>query len=177
MKTHFRKLSCDLPLNTWGSHGLGDESEPIATWQNVFLDDEHAIANRQQSPFQLIRVVVENTKEAAAAVSRIEALEIRVAELESRRPRHEWVTQLVPNSELRLRQPIPITLEFNGDDYVATLMEAGISATGDTRIEAIWNLTDVIVLKYNRLRAIPAENLGPVPTRQLNSLESFIAGD
>ena len=122
---------------------------------------------------EIVQSVVENALAAVNVVARMEAIEIRLADMESRQSRHEQLTTLAPDS-LLLSQPIPVSIGFNGDDYVAQFVEAGISATGDTRVDAMWNLRDVIVLKYNRLSEIPAAKLGPVPSRQLAVLRSFI---
>ena len=122
----------------------------------------------------LIQNVVKNTLAAVNFVARMEDFECRVEALETLRPRHDLLTDLA-HLGLRVSQPIPFTVEFNGDDFIAQFMLAGISTTGDTQTEAVWNLCDIITLKFNRLCEIPENQLGAIPRRQLAVLQSFIS--
>ena len=116
---------------------------------------------------------VEGNPQADNLGVRIETLEWRIAALEAGQRRHEWLTTLAPAS-LRLTRQIPVSIDYNGDDYVAQFVDAGIGATGDTMVEAIWNLRDTIVLKFNRFSELASDSLGPVPRRQMEVLRSFI---
>lgn len=106
--------------------------------------------------------------------TKVGLLEDRVKLLENTQFQHASITSLAP-STLRLLKLIPVSLACNGDDYVATFFDANISATGDTVQEAVWNLIDILVLKFNRFDELPEKSLGVGPTRQLAVMREFIS--
>lgn len=149
---------------------LWRQSQPDSEWEPV---DECNSDVSLAEVISSIKSVVENALSTVNMVTRMESLASRVADLETRQPEHEYLNTL-SSDVLCLTQQIPISVLFNGDDFVARFGDAGISATGETRTEAVWNLGDMIVLKFMRLCEIASQQLGPVPRRQLSVLRSFI---
>ena len=86
-------------------------------------------------------------------------------------------TTIIPTlapEPLTLIRDIPVVVKSTGEDFVATLFTTGISATGDTDDEAVLNLRDIIVQKFNILSSMPLEKLGPYPLHQLTVLQTMI---
>ena len=73
-----------------------------------------------------------------------------------------------------LLKDVPVLIQPTGDDFVATLIDAGISATGDTEVEAAWNLKDIMVQKFIALESLSEQTLGKSPKRQLAVLKMLI---
>ena len=112
-------------------------------------------------------------------LERMDALEGEIRDLRERmdemapQPFTVFIT-MIPKP-LKLRRDIPVLIQPNGDDFVATLVDAGISATGDTDVEAIDNLKDIITQKFSLFEAMPESKLGKIPRNQLAVLRSLIA--
>jgi len=70
-------------------------------------------------------------------------------------------------------RPIPVTLQREGDTFVAGFFEANIHAGGDTEQEAFDNLTSLLLDVYESLESETAE-LGPDPRRQLGTLKRYM---
>lgn len=101
-------------------------------------------------------------------------LEQRVKVLEDARVRHESLTSLSP-SAFKVKKALPISIISNGDDFVATFFDAKISATGDTAAEAMWNIKDILILKFTRLLELSAAGaMGSFLKKQLAVLSEFI---
>jgi predicted RNase H-like HicB family nuclease len=73
-----------------------------------------------------------------------------------------------------LVQPIAITLQESDGEYVASFPEAEIITSGDTPTEAVKWLKESIVSTFDLLRAKRGV-LGPLPKRQLQALEKYVA--
>lgn len=77
----------------------------------------------------------------------------------------------------RVKQPIPITIEQQGDDeFVASFLEANVNASGETEAEAFSNVRSLILDVYDHLVSQPAEQLGRGPRGKLAVLREFIDG-
>ena len=69
----------------------------------------------------------------------------------------------------------PFVSEEDGElEYIASLTEANIGASGDTVAEAVKNLKDRLIAKFDMLENMPADRLGKMPRRQLEILKSLI---
>ena len=114
----------------------------------------------------------------ASKLATLDSLEREVRDLRKRidevavQPFTVYVTEL-PKS-YRLKRDIPVLIQPTGDDFVATFLDAGISATGDTETEAIFNLKDIMIQTLNALAELPAKTLGKSPKRQLDTLRKLI---
>ena len=71
-------------------------------------------------------------------------------------------------------KPFHAVVRFQDEQYIASFFDANISASGDTRFEAIMNLKDVIVGTYDLLTQMDENELGIVPLRQKKVLEEFM---
>ena len=92
---------------------------------------------------------------------------------------HKLRAYVVPLATLtpepfRMIQQIPVTIEGDGEDFTATFVEANVSASGETEADAIANFKDSLLSSYDVLEAMPAEQLGPLPSRQWEILHSVI---
>jgi len=116
----------------------------------------------------------ESIVEEIPTATKVSLLEERIKALELGQSRLEFLASLAP-STLRLLKNIPVSIAYNDDDYIATFFDAGISTTGDTPQEAMWNIADLLILKFHRLSEIPECSLGSGPKRQLAVLREFIS--
>ena len=71
-------------------------------------------------------------------------------------------------------RPIPVLIRPDGDELVASFVEANINASGETQQEAFESLKSLLLDIFDSLRALPAERLGPEPARRLAVLRDFI---
>lgn len=78
---------------------------------------------------------------------------------------------------MTVKKPLVVSIVFNGDDFVATFFDAAISVTGDTAEESVWNLQDIIALKFHRFSALPSTSLGKIPSKQLAILREYVSKD
>lgn len=101
------------------------------------------------------------------------ALEARVAKWEKCESVAATIS-LLCDVRLTLILPIPMVIQFNGDDYVASFFDANLSASGDTTTEAFDNLRDIIETTFLIYADLPPEKLGQGPARQLAALRQFI---
>jgi predicted RNase H-like HicB family nuclease len=105
-------------------------------------------------------------------MSNVRQLEKRIVEL-SAQPFQVLITTLAPEP-FDLKRDIPIIVAPNGEDFIATFFDAGISATGDTDEEAVFNLKDLIVQTFEALSKIPEAKLGVLPRKQLAVLRTLV---
>jgi predicted RNase H-like HicB family nuclease len=103
----------------------------------------------------------------------IVSLKERVAALEIQKTLTVPVESLAPEP-YEVIHPFHVVLRPAGEEYVATFFDANISATGETEVEAVENLKDVIVAGFDMLTRHKESELGPGPLRQINVLRSFI---
>jgi hypothetical protein len=112
--------------------------------------------------------------------ARLEALEKevlllreRVAKLEVAAPVCVMVDTLVPE-HYELKKPFHVLIEPTGEEYVASFLDANLSASGDTQAEALHNLKDIVIGSYEILSRHDPSELGPGPTRELAVLKEFL---
>jgi len=86
-----------------------------------------------------------------------------------------WTTVIgdFPGEPYRTLNPISVTLEQTGDEYLARFQEANIAMTGRTESEALGNLAADILDTYELYSAEEA-HLGPEPAKQLATLRRYI---
>jgi hypothetical protein len=70
--------------------------------------------------------------------------------------------------------PVPVTVEGDGETFTATFVEANVSASGETEADAIANFKDTLMSSYELLEALPSRELGPLPSRQWEILQSVV---
>lgn len=112
--------------------------------------------------------------------SRLEALSREILLLKRRVAQLEAQTScIVPIKSLhpephKILQTINAVVRLVDYEYTATFFDANISATGDTDIEAIANLKDLIAGTFDMLSEHESGRLAPGPERQLSVLETYI---
>lgn len=94
-------------------------------------------------------------------------------ELSRSQPFTALITTLAPRS-ITLSRDIPVVVAPTGEDFVATFFDAGISATGDTDEEAVFNLRDLIGQTFEVLNSMPESKMGKLPRQQLAALRSIL---
>lgn len=78
----------------------------------------------------------------------------------------------IPGYEVR--RPIPVTVRPDGDEFVASFFDAGISTGGDSEQEAIFNLQTLVADFFDGLSVTPDEQLGPALQRQKRVLTESV---
>jgi len=125
---------------------------------------------------ELARALITRWESAA----RLETLEKRVLLLDRKvRDLQESSSIIVPveslePASLQVIRPFQVVVTANNDAYVATWYDAHLSASGDTREEAVYNLKDVIAGAMEVLGAHSEDQLGPAVARQLKVLQQFV---
>jgi predicted RNase H-like HicB family nuclease len=71
-------------------------------------------------------------------------------------------------------KPFSVVVKPVDNEYVATFFDANLSMTGDTEVEAVDNLKDIILTVFDKLQTETSDNLGVEPKRQLDILRSLI---
>lgn len=84
-----------------------------------------------------------------------------------------FLASLAP-SELSLKRGLPVSITEATDGYIASFVEANIHSSGVNEWEAIENLKTLIIDAYQMLQDIEPSALGPMPSKQLAILQSFI---
>ncbi|MFN2476452.1 MAG: hypothetical protein ABR526_08955 [Chthoniobacterales bacterium] len=78
--------------------------------------------------------------------------------------------------DLVLRRPITVVVESANDCFTATFFDANINASGDSEVEAVENLKEIIVSVFHRFVELGDARLGSGPRKQFAELRSVIAG-
>ncbi len=111
---------------------------------------------------------------------RIEALEKEIADLKGRCELLERLSPiLVPIETLTpepyiIKKPFHAVVRYQDDQYIASFFDANLSASGDTQMEAVLNLKDMVVSAFEMLSIMGEADLGPGPLQQKKVLGEFI---
>ena len=73
-----------------------------------------------------------------------------------------------------LKEPIPVVIKREGNEYTASFVEANINSSGESELEAIELLKDLILSRHDRLRQTDDSKLGHHPLRQKQILVDLI---
>ena len=73
----------------------------------------------------------------------------------------------------KLLQAIPVVIQPQEQEWIASFYDANLYASGETEQEAFDNLRSLILDVYESLAA-EKDELGPEPARQIAILKSFI---
>jgi predicted RNase H-like HicB family nuclease len=136
-------------------------------------------ADWQQSVPALLASYTQTVQEQRENL-RIDGLERRILMLQSQvhclqrcAPVSVVVDTMAPEP-IDVIRPFHVVVEPYEDEMRASFDDANLSAFGETRNEAIWNLKDLIAGTFEILDAHEPEQLGPGPARQLEVLKQFI---
>ncbi len=78
------------------------------------------------------------------------------------------------SNEFELKTPMPVAIELIDDDEAIAIFEHGnIEISGESPAHAIDELRHYVIGLYDVLRR-ERQNLGPIPRRQLATLEAYI---
>jgi len=133
--------------------------------------------SRLFAPFVLRKVhpeqgVQELADHLAELEPRVEILENRASEFLDPQSLIVPVMTLDPEPFQLLRE-MQFVVRPTDDGYLATLFDANLGMTGDTREEAVANLKVLIVDIFDQLEQ-NEDKLGPEPARQIAVLRSFM---
>jgi hypothetical protein len=73
-----------------------------------------------------------------------------------------------------VREMKVVIQQTDEDEFLATFFDANIGAAGCNQGEAIENLKDMLLSRFDYLEKLPPETLGPGPAKQLAILREFI---
>jgi len=153
-----------------------DESEDFgAELADISTVDVHETLQSLTSAVQELNVRFQ-------AVATLEMVRNEIAVINSRLARlEEGAAICVPIQSLapepyELIKPIEAVVQFVDDEYVASFFDANLTTGGDTQVEAISNLRDLIVGTFELLTETKDSDLGPGPRQQKAVLREFVRG-
>lgn len=111
---------------------------------------------------------------------RIDSLEREIALLKKRISILEEAKPIIVPIETFDPEPYEVLKTFHviiqshAEEYVAYYFDANLSATGETKEEAIYNLKDIIIATFDALSSHDESKLGLGPLRQIKLLKKVI---
>ncbi len=113
-------------------------------------------------------------------VARLETLQKEISLLKDRCAALERLAPLlVPIQTFapepyELIKPLHAVVCYQDEQYIATLFDANLGASGDTQTEAVLNLKEIIAGTFEMLTGVDEDKLGPGPLQQRKVLEALI---
>jgi len=104
---------------------------------------------------------------------RVQELEEKVAEFASRDSLIVPITTFAPEPFEVIRE-IKSVVQVSDDEFCASFFDANVNAAGCNEAEAIDNLKDLILSRFQFLEAQPPEKLGRALAKQLAVLREFV---
>lgn len=115
---------------------------------------------------ELVSQLKSQRKEMAGLVAHLEtAIETR--------PFHTFLSSLGLEG-FDVVKPIPVVIRPDGDEFIASFLDANISTGGDTPQEAVCNLQSLIVDFFEGIENTPDDKLGPGMQRQKRVLMEMV---
>jgi hypothetical protein len=108
-----------------------------------------------------------------ALQQRIVLLEQKVHELSKDGSFVVPITTLTPKP-FDLLKEIKVVLQPSGDEFVASFFDANVNASGCNETDAVDNLKEMLVSRFDYLESLPRKKIGPGPAKQLAVLRCFI---
>ncbi len=111
---------------------------------------------------------------------RLEALQKEIADLKGRCELLERLSPILVPIETftpepyEVVKPFHVVVRFQDSEYIASFFDANLSASGDTQMEAIVNLKDIITATFDILTTENEKELGPGPLQQKKVLGEFM---
>lgn len=100
-------------------------------------------------------------------------LKREVAELRNSAQISLTIQSLVPEA-FEIIAPIPVVVRNFDESYVATFFDANVNASGDTDVESVQNLKDMLVASYELLFSHDDDDLGAEMLRKKQVLANFM---
>jgi hypothetical protein len=141
--------------------------DPAENWRDQFYEAVASIADKAMSRQAEMKLLLRFEE-------RIAGLEEKLSSAGNLTPFVVPIATFAPDTSCKLKKEIPILIRPNGEDYLASFLDANINASGETPAEAVNNLKDMLLSLFVRLRSLPGNSLGPGPARQLAVLNEFI---
>jgi hypothetical protein len=166
------------PRFSWG------EPEPDC-WHPIFgpnedLSEVPESANWTTSLNEALCELVEAVRERQVEFVRLEALENRLQTfheklrtLENRCPTIVPIQTFTPEP-FDLLKEIKVVVEESHEEFTASFYDANVASQGCTRQEAIDNLKDLLLSRFDYLDKIPSDRLGKSTKKQIDILREFI---
>lgn len=73
-----------------------------------------------------------------------------------------------------LKRDIQVVVQREDDEYIATFFDANISASGESDVEAVDALKEIMCAKFLKFSELGQEKLGRQPARQLEALKAVM---
>jgi predicted RNase H-like HicB family nuclease len=164
-------------------HGQGQ----TVTWRHMCLSDleqygqKDTVAENWQSGVSVLLGGFTETLQARwKDVVRFESIERELRTLKGQVSQLQYNQQTFVPIDTLAPEPLQVIRTFNvtvepyEDEFRASFFDANLTAFGETRSEAIWNLKDIIAITFETLMDVGETKLGPGPARQLSVLREFI---
>jgi hypothetical protein len=167
-------------------HALSDWTANVDPEVSAISDLFHEAGDRMavqqsRSVEDQLRAAFESPQKINQLCEAVERLETKIDQLlkkldeTSSRPQ----SILVPIETLApepydLLRPFTTVITRSGEEFEASMFDAGIFASGDTEEDAVANLKDTLIDTYERLNELADDQLGPGPLKQKNILNNLI---
>jgi hypothetical protein len=125
---------------------------------------------------EILQIAAFAPSELAALRNEITTLKAIIEQLASKRNIIVMITTLYPDP-FRLLRDVPVNLEIDEDDCVATWYEANISASAESEGDAIAYFKAQLVSAFVLFETTPESEMGPLPLRQWNVIRRSMARD
>ena len=103
----------------------------------------------------------------------VRELRVQLAAMETCHAFTVSITTLAPEPYDLLRE-IKVVVQASDDEYTATFFDANVNASGCNQVEAVENLKDIILSRFDYLDRRSPDKLGPALARQLTVLRQFL---
>lgn len=113
------------------------------------------------------------TVQDEATTAELRDLRARVDSLESVRVDTIYISSL-GDATIKVQQPIPITIRRDGEEFIASFLDANVSTGGADLAEAVSNLQSLLADIAPDLLSRPDESLGKSMRKQKRVLAEFL---
>jgi hypothetical protein len=137
----------------------------LATHVLIAVQDRDAERQEAMTAINAVR------KDVAKLVRQVRKLERDAADANP--PLATFITTLAPFG-LKVNVPIPVTIQQDGDEFVASYLEANVSTGGTTAPRAIANLQSLIADFYFDTKDVPDNELGRSMLAQKRILQEVL---
>jgi predicted RNase H-like HicB family nuclease len=128
-----------------------------------------------------LRAAFESPQKLNQLCEAVERLETKIDQLQkkldetSSRPQSIMVPiETLAPEPYDLLRAFTAVITRNGEEFVASLFDASVFASGDTEEDAVANLKDTLIDTYEMLNELGDDRLGPGPLRQKQILNELI---